>query len=458
MAKTQVIYNQIGLYVGAASLGASGYNFISSDGVINNDSSVTTDNFPLVFPLKRINSCSYSIEANRTNISHLGDFGTISRPTLNDAQVSFSFNYYLMGLINELRIGLLCNTNYDHIETGPLIYGTGRASLLSGLYSRDYTPSQDTQVNYPLKSREPRNLFVACRKDALDLNDSASGDFFKNTEINVFGFGNTYLTSYSSSAGVNQLPEVSVSFVCHNIEVYSSGLDNNIPAINPRTYNVYSGVKFSIPDTFDGTGLPTVMIPSDITLSIRQKSNNSENLTDLFLDYTDVKIQSYDFDINLNRNPLYKIGYKYPVDRVLAAPIVSNLNFSLFPGDAKAGSLVSLMKRDENYDVFIRLNYQRGSLFNGCGVCYEFINAKFNGFDSEISTSQKESNTLSFTTEIDPLRTDRGIFMTGFIGIPGENLISTTLSDEFDGGGIDELLFEDGDIFAISLSGRKLLY
>jgi hypothetical protein len=193
-------------------------------------------------------------------------------------------------------------------------------------------------------------------------------------------------------------------------------------------------------------------------LSIKQRSNNSENLTDLLLNYTDVKIQSYNFDLNLNRSPLYGVGYKFPLDKVLTTPIIGSLNFSLLPGDSKEGSIVSLIKRDEDYDISIRLNYQRGSLFNGCGICYDFISAKFNGFDSNLTISERQNNNLSFTFELDPLATTKGMFITGYLGIPNSGTSVIYLGDEFDYGGTDNLLFQNDDLFVLNMSGYKLLY
>jgi hypothetical protein len=460
MPKNQVIYSTVGTYVGPAPSNTG--HFITSSGAINNNWENINDNYPLVFPLKRVVSASYSIEVNRTNISHLGNLGTIARPILNNPEVQLNISYYLMGLINEMRLGLLGNVHWNSSAEEYLLYGDNRIPLLSGLYSRDYSPSNDSDYNYPLKSREPKNIFVAVKKDSLDLNDVSSGDSlstkYKNTSVDVYGFGDCYINSYRSSAGIGQIPTVSVGFVSNNIELYASGLCNDIPAINPRTYNIYSGTKFSIPNNFEGDGLPTVMLPNDITLSIKQRSNNSENLTDLLLNYTDVKIQSYNFDLNLNRSPLYGVGYKFPLDKVLTTPIIGSLNFSLLPGDSKEGSIVSLIKRDEDYDISIRLNYQRGSLFNGCGICYDFISAKFNGFDSNLTISERQNNNLSFTFELDPLATTKGMFITGYLGIPNSGTSVIYLGDEFDYGGTDNLLFQNDDLFVLNMSGYKLLY
>jgi hypothetical protein len=461
MPKTQIIYNQIGAY--STNALSNSYHFISENGNLNSDWAAT-GNYSLIFPLNRVTSAAFSFEPNRTNISHLGDLGTIARPVLDNTEINLSINYYLQGLINDVRIGLYCNIPSGDSFTGPMLFGTGKKSPIYGYYSRDTARSSESELAFPFIQREPRNLFFGIQKDTFDFNRTNSGTTlstsYRNTDVDCLAFGDCFLTSYSCSAGVGQLPNVSAGFVCNNVEMYSSGTDCIIPSINTRTYNINSGYKFSLPNNFQGTGLPTVLLPQDITLSIKQRSNNSENLTDLFLDYTDIKIQNFDFNFTLNRTPLYSIGAKFPLDKPIQFPVICDLNFNFLPGDNKASSLVSLIKRDENYDVTIKLNYQRGALFNGTAVQYEFLGAKFKGFDNNISISERQNNSLSFTTELDPLNTTRGLFITGYLGIPNYPTdISYLLGDfNFDGTADDNLLFQTLDLFALSIGGFRLLY
>ena len=463
MAKNQVIYNQIGAY--STNALSNSYHFISENGNLNNDSLVTSGNYSLIFPLNRVIGASYSINnIDRINISHLGNLGTIKRPILNNISVDLSISYYLQGVSNELRQGFMINIPSGESFTGPMLFGTGRVSPIYGFYSRDLTRSSESEFQYPLIQREPRNLFFGIQKDNLDFNRTTSGTdlntLYRNN-IDCLGFGDCYLTNYSVSAGVTQLPTVNVNYTCNNIEMYSSGTDCVVPSINTTSYNINSGYKFSIPNNFQGTGLPTVLLPSDITVSIRQRSNDSEDLSDLFLDFTDIKIQDFSFDIDLPRTPLYKMGAKFPVDKVIQFPVISNLNFNLLPGDNKEGSLVSLIKRDEDYDISIKLNYQTNTtLLNGTAIQYDFIGAKFNGFDANVSIQNRQSNNLSFTTELDPTDTTKGLFITGYLSIPSVALTPSYLLGDFDFDSVanDHLLFESLDLFALSIGGYKILY
>ena len=459
--KNQVIYSSLGVYAGPAP--SSTGHFIAEDGQINNSWSIITGNNSLVFPLNRVIQTSYSVTPPRTPISHLGDYGAIARPILDPPEIIFNVSYHLMGLINEMRLGLLANIPTSGGDGMAMLYGTGNVSLLSGLYTRDYSPTIELgYYNWPLNCREPKNMFVAVKKDGGDLNDRTSGTIlqtlYKNTSVDVYGFGDCYLRSYNCSASVGQIPTVSIEMSSTNIEVYSSGLCCDIPSVNPITYNIRSGTKFSIPNNFEGAGLPTVMLPRDISLSIKQRSNNSANLTDALADFTDLKIQSFNFNFNLNRSPLYSLGTKIPYDQKITVPVISKLDFNSFMGDSKAGSLASLVRRDEEYDISIRLNYQNRSFFDGVGICYNFFGAKLDNISSSSSISSRQSFNMSFSTQLDPKGVNNGVFMTGYLGIPNGPTDLVYLSDDFDGGGIDILLMENGDLFLLGMTGYRLLY
>jgi hypothetical protein len=456
VAKIQTIYNQLNLFVGPAP--SSGYHFISDDLALNNDYSVTISNYSLLFPINRIQSTSFSFESPRTNISQLGNLGTIARPILSEIDVSLNIDYYLMGLINEARFGMLVNCPSGNNYTGLMTYGTGRVSLLSGFYTRNQEREFGT---WPPRQREPRNIFITARKNSSDYNDITGGGGYKQTEIDVYSFGDAFMNSYSCQGGINEIPRVSTSFTCSNIELYGSGYTCDIPALNPQTNNIYSGRKFNVPNNFQGIGLPTVLLPKDIVISITQRSNNSENLTDLLLDYGDIKLQSFNFNIDLNRSPLYGIGHKLPLDKQIKFPVISNLNFSLLPGDNKVGSINSLLKRDENYDISLKLKYQSNTTgWAGVAIQYDFIGAKFNGFSDDISIQNRRNNNLSFTTELNPLDITNGLFITGFLSIPDTSSEITYLGDDFPTPDslFDNLLTQDGDLFTISLGGYHIKY
>lgn len=422
MSKSQVIYNQVGLFVGPAP--SSGYHFLDTYGNQRNVSGILGENYNLVFPLNRVNGISYSIEPPIENISQLGSFGAVARPILDNTDVNLNIKYNLMGLVNEARIGMYVNTPSGDLITGEFRYGTGRICPISGFYTRDMdnSHSPDT-LNWPLAYRDARNIFVAARKDSLSFNsthgDAWSGlDYQAYQDIFVYGFGDCYLNSYKFDISVGTPPSVSIDYTCNNIEVYGSGSGLDIPSISPGNQNLRSGIKFNIPDNFQGSNLPTVLLPSDISLDIRQRDSDSIDLDNSIVDFKDIKIQNFSFNFNLNRKALYGVGYKYPTDRVVTFPVECDVSFNCVAGDGKSGSLSNLIRYDRDYDITMQLNYQQGNdIFTGLAVEYEFLGSKFNGLNSDVSISEKKLTQFNFTTELSPHKNNQGLFIRGYLGL-----------------------------------------
>ncbi|MEK6879579.1 MAG: hypothetical protein AABY22_08230, partial [Nanoarchaeota archaeon] len=63
MARNQQIYNIAGIFAGPAH--ASGYHFLSTDSTLTNNPD-SGSYYNLLFPIRRVQSCSYSINPIRT--------------------------------------------------------------------------------------------------------------------------------------------------------------------------------------------------------------------------------------------------------------------------------------------------------------------------------------------------------------------------------------------------------
>ncbi len=483
MPKNVVIYNQIACFAGPSP--ASGYHFIDQDGnLANNDNS--NNYFNLVFPINRIFQVSYGWNESRTDIKSLGKYSTIARPILIQPDITLSFSYYLMGLINEARLGFVINQPSGF--SGVPIYGQSlNVCPISGLIDRTYQRSNETPIGWPLTTREPRNLFIATNKGYDDINDYTGNYIYKSNNIDVFAFGDCYLNSYKTSAAINQIPYVSVDFICSNVSCYNGGSGNNIPSIDPKTYSLRTGIIFNLPNNFQGNNLPTVLLPCDISLDINSipsgdylaciNNNTLSTLLDSFgrriavtqdketvnlpINLNDIKIQSYNIDLTLNREPLYNIGYKAPMDRCINFPVFANINFSILVGDNVTGSLIKYITKDREYDINVKLSYQNNTLlYSGTAILYRFWGSKFNSINFSEGVGQYRTVNLSFTTEIKPDNTIKGFFMSGQLGVfPLSSLIGSMLGDDFDNiGEIDELLTEDGGGIILSDTVNQPLY
>lgn len=358
-----------------------------------------------------------------------------------------------MGLINEARLGFLFNRPSG--LSGAPVYGNSNVSPISGFIDRNYSQSIETNIGWPLSTRDDRNLFIVTNDSNLDLNDRSFTEFYKTSGIKVFAFGDCFLTNYSTSAAVGQIPQASVEFVCNNIEYYDFGSGKNIPSINPRDYSLINKT-YNIPNNFQGsisrTGITSVILPKDINLNISK--SDGTNSFDFPSSLTDIKIQSYEISISLDREPLYDLGYKAPLDRLVNLPCYANLNFTAIVGDNNTGSLLNMVNNDNEYNINIKLDYSPLNIFKGTAIRYDFIGAKFNNVSFSDIIGQNRSATFSFTSEINPRYSNKGFFISGQLGIYSTGATPDLyLGDNFLGSPtVDILLTDSGDYLTIANS------
>ena len=73
--------------------------------------------------------------------------------------------------------------------------------------------------------------------------------------------------------------------------------------------------------------------PGDITVS-------TDSFSGLGVDFDKLHIQSYNIDINLNKEPLNNLGYKFPVDNRPNSPVFANLSLNGIVESGNTGSLL----------------------------------------------------------------------------------------------------------------------
>lgn len=427
---------------------------ISNNGYLNSGVP-SSENYNLIFPLKRVISTNFDLQPARTNIKELGTEGFLSRPILEPSLISLNVSYYLMGLINEARLGFSLNIPSGHSNTGRFLYGNSRVCPISGMITRDFDRSNESLLNWPLKSRDSRNIYAISKKDNDDAKNSNSFvPLTKNSsQFYTTAFGDCYLDSYETSCSVGQLPQANLKYTCNNVMVYDGTSGYSIPSILTRNHTLNSGVKFYIPNDYEGTGNPTVILPQDISVTINQSGGAVSNLIN---DFNDIKLQSYAINFQLQREPLYNIGYKYPMDRVINLPTLVNVSFDAIAGDLRSSSLIDLFKQDNEYNFSIKLNYQSNTRnFSGTAIQYDFIGAKFDGLNDSLSTSSRRTNTYNFSVEMKPNNITNGFFISGYLGIPTRTGVITYLSGQ---GGTGYILDSSGRQIQISTAEYIPLY
>lgn len=376
------------------AIGLSGFSFLN-----------------LIQPLERVQSVTYNLNIPQQNITQIGQKSTLIQSSIENPTVNLEITTIQNILANENKIGF--NLNYPRFFSGyngQATFDSFNYDILSRFTSRRYTGVSG--LFYPLEYADKRNIFISI----------SSGNTDKSQELNninnsTYGFGNCYLSSYSWSMELGQLPITRFNYICENAEFYNNGF-GQLPSLVAKTANKPSGQYFIIPNmTGNNNIVSTNPLDSIITLNnINYGGNlNTENLG---VDFNDLKIQSVNFEINLERRNLDSIGYQLPINRKINYPVFINLNIEAIVGKEYIGSLNTVFKNNSLYDINIKLNNKCNNIapasYKDTLVQYDFKGANLNNISYNSSIGTNKSVTLNFIQEID-IENNMGLFISGLV-------------------------------------------
>ena len=425
------------MYVGPAP--ETGYNFIHyTGGKPTNDYSNPYQTLNLLNSIDRVQSVGYSIDVPPTNISQLNKRGLVAREIVNHPNVNLEFNYLLCGTKNEARLGL--NVNYplfNYPFDGESYYTSNEnVSLLSGFFEPNKNKKfKKTWQDFALsKYRDCRNIYVAVNQEGSDINTSyfkenfTEADLYQGVDPNATGyhvisFGNCYLDSYSTNGSVGAIPGASVSYSCYNVNFDMSGSGFIAPDINTKNGTLNNNSAVVIPRVLSEEGY-SALKPGDITIT-------TDSFSGLGVDFDKLHIQSYSININLNKEPLDNMGYRFPVDNRPNCPIFADLSLNGIVESGNSGSLVDLVNINSGYNFTIKVDP------DGCAgstaapinagaipirredeaLRYSFVGAKLNNFSYNTAIGDSKVFNASFNVELDPDDRTNGLFISGVLGM-----------------------------------------
>ncbi len=158
--------------------------------------------------------------------------------------------------------------------------------------------------------------------------------------------------------------------------------------------------------------------PGDVTLDFwTAGTTTDQNEAGALI--SDMKIQSYNLNFSLTRDPLQKLGSKYAFAREIRFPVQVNLSVEANLGDIKTGNLVDMINNDVSYDVRIGIKHpQSGSVRM---MEYTLKNAKLDSQSWTSSIGPNKSVSMNFSSQVGgPLQTTRGLFFSGILADFGE--------------------------------------
>jgi len=381
MARNRTIYQSEAVYVGPSP--ATGYHFSAGDGGAG---AVGPISGSLVKELLRVQSANYGFNIPRTDVNQFNQLAAISQESINEPTVSLDISYLLASLYNERILGL-------HISSGTMV------SCLSGLLTKE-----TDEKNYFIRT-------VAEGNDAISIAGAPT-----SVGGNTLGFGNCFISSYSTEGAVGGIPSCSVRFEGANVNFnnYTSGL---IPAINPSDGTPIASNTFMLPHALTNpTGSVgseigiTVLKPGDIVVDFGTFGGNAG------VDLTDVKIQNYAISFDLARDPLRKLGTKFPFSREPRFPVQATMSITADVGEFATGSLVQLFSDTGKYNIGVRL-YRPDTVTRDDSAVAAYFQLRGARLESENFSSSLQGNksvSMNFVTQVGgPQQTQIGVFMSG---------------------------------------------
>ena len=260
MARNRIIYNVQGLFVGPYS------------GEQNPTTDYYLSGYQILKRIEKVQNFNYGIDNNRINLEGFASKKNIFRGLASQPTVNFTFSYTPDGFTNENRLNF--NVNYFSGFNAPMFSGLCQDNSI--VDNRDFylvinNNDNDLFQNYPFSNQYINPTGI---NDVIDPNSA---------NYSILHFQNSYLTKYSFSVNVGEVPSVEQTYIADNINFYISG-----SGINYTTLNVQSGnqnienTKLIIPKNINPSGFSgqNILLPGDASVTFyRNPSHDSTNIS-----------------------------------------------------------------------------------------------------------------------------------------------------------------------------------
>jgi hypothetical protein len=362
MPRTRTIYNALALY--ADQVGAQ----------------LTQTGLGDVLQLSRVQTFDEDFSRNFTDINQFGNLASVDRIEVETPTVSASFSYYLTNGFNDHALGL---------AVPPLNFPSGNIiTAIGGLLAK-----QTDEKNYYLLIADEGNDSIGYRGNS-----------------GVIAVGNGYITSYSINAAVGDIPTADVEIEGLNVAVYQqsnfSASGAPLPSINPILGRKSDGF-FRLPAAVAGSGIPSALIPGDITFSIPTSGV-------MGFEETDLKVQDFTLSFDLGRTPVQKIGNAFAISREIDFPVTATLELNAEVGDLRNGNLGELLCDPNSQNFTIQMRQPGCGTDKATALSFIFRGAKLNSQSFTSAIGDNASMSASYEVQLGGISDrDKGVFISG---------------------------------------------
>jgi len=252
-------------------------------------------------------------------------------------------NYDQSVIINGFRLSGVQDLNGSYtIQKTPInILGQGHVlSLLNAPTEGNFSFSRNMISEDPLLNLTGNSGF------------SGTIDYLEKS----FGFSGGYLTSYSVSCGIGQIPTINT-----DITVFG---------------DIGSGLSHSVTGTH-----PAIYTPSQGSIFIECEGTGTNRIT------------NFDYNININRQPIYKVGSKDPVEVCLIKPLEMTANFTLSVDDYETKRVLDILESPQTSNIKVLI---KSADLSQTLQTYEIINASLVSETLSSSTESEMTVNLSY--------------------------------------------------------------
>jgi len=289
-----------------------------------------------------------------------------------DVDLAISY-YYTPAMLNENMLGLINDQT-----------GVDKSQFFSGYDNQD------------------QNFYIVNHENgAADMivNDASVISTLGN-ESEVICIGNAFLTNYSLGFSIGSLPVVSTSYKCSNITVNQGSFDSlQIPAINLSSGNNNGVANVNLEDaSVNGFGdytsvnrfKPPLCSPNELNITLQNLQIGGSTISG------DASIQSFSFNIPINRIDLFGLGSNYPYGRKVQYPLTSSVDLEFLVSGLATGEISQLIDNESVYNFQVEV-VDTGEAFKNT---FEFSDLRLESAAYQMNVNDSMTYSLSFSREL----------------------------------------------------------